>query len=128
MIANWMITELFAHPEFQMQPETLAELVDMINDGDISSKIAKDIFIKMLDGETGTPREIADKHGLKQMSDTSAIAAIVDEVIASNPAQAAEYRGGKTGLLGFFVGAVMKSTGGTANPAAVNEILREKLK
>jgi aspartyl-tRNA(Asn)/glutamyl-tRNA(Gln) amidotransferase subunit B len=126
-VANWILSELSAHPEFEMKPEMLAELVDMISDGDISGKIAKDIFIKMLDGESGTPREIAEKHGLKQNNDTGAIAAAVDAVLAANAAQVAEYKSGKTGLLGFFVGAVMKATGGTANPGTVNEILREKL-
>jgi aspartyl-tRNA(Asn)/glutamyl-tRNA(Gln) amidotransferase subunit B len=127
-IANWMISELFAHPEFQMRPEDLAQLVDMLADGEINGRQAKDIFTKMLDGESGPPRDIAGRFGMRQVTDTGAIAAIVDEAIAENPSQAAEYRKGKTGLLGFFVGQIMKKSGGTANPAAVNEILREKLK
>ena len=86
-----------------------------------------DDLIKMLDGEVGTPREIADKFGMKQMTDTGAIEAIVDEVINANPSQVEQYKSGKVGLLGFFVGNVMKKTGGTANPAVVNEILRNKL-
>ena len=142
-IANWMISELFAHPENWttendvdardrgiarfITPSDLAELVDMIDEKTINGKQAKDIFIKMLDGEMGTPREIADRFGMKQMTDTSAIESIVDDVIAKNPAQVEQYRGGKVGLLGFFVGNVMKATGGTANPATVNEILRKKL-
>ena len=141
-IANWMISELFAHPENWdvkneksgivdemriITPTDLAELVDMISENTINGKQAKEIFIKMLDGESGTPREIADKHGMKQMTDTGAIESIVDEVIAANPAQVEQYKSGKVGLLGFFVGAVMKKTGGTANPAVVNEILRKKL-
>ncbi|MCL1891743.1 MAG: Asp-tRNA(Asn)/Glu-tRNA(Gln) amidotransferase subunit GatB [Alphaproteobacteria bacterium] len=126
-VANWMISELFAHPEFEMKPADLAELVDMIAAGEISGKIAKDIFIKMLDGESGAPREIAERHGLKQVNDTSAIEKAVAEVLAANAAQVAEYKSGKVGLMGFFVGAVMKATNGKANPAAVNEILREKL-
>ncbi|MBR2412594.1 MAG: Asp-tRNA(Asn)/Glu-tRNA(Gln) amidotransferase GatCAB subunit B, partial [Alphaproteobacteria bacterium] len=73
------------------------------------------------------PREIADKHGMKQMTDTGAIESIIDEVIAANPAQVEQYKSGKVGLLGFFVGNVMKKTAGTANPAVVNEILRKKL-
>ena len=141
-IANWMISELFAHPEnwdvknensgFKdemriITPTDLAELVDMISENTINGKQAKEIFIKMLDGESGTPREIADKFGMKQMTDTGAIEGIVDEVIAANPAQVEQYKSGKVGLLGFFVGNVMKKTGGTANPAVVNEILRNKL-
>ena len=141
-VANWMISELFAHPENWdvkneksgivdgmriITPSDISELVDMIGDNTINGKQAKEIFIKMLDGESGTPREIADKFGMKQMTDTGAIEAIVDEVIASNPSQVEQYKSGKVGLLGFFVGNVMKKTGGTANPAVVNEILRGKL-
>lgn len=127
-VANWMISELFAHPEFEMKPTDLAELVDMTRNGEINGKQAKDIFIKMLDGETGSPKDIANKFGMKQVTDTGAIAKIVDEVIAENPNQVAEYKNGKVGLLGFFVGQIMKKSGGTTNPATVNEIVREKLK
>ena len=141
-IANWMISELFAHPENYdienkksgivdemriITPTDLAELVDMIAASEINGKQAKDIFIKMLDGESGTPHEIADKFGMKQITDTSAIESAVDEVIKNNPAQVEQYRGGKVGLLGFFVGNVMKATAGQANPAVVNEILKQKL-
>ena len=141
-IANWMISELFAHPENWdakneksgivdemriITPSDLSELVDMIGNNTINGKQAKEIFIKMLDGESGTPREIADKFGMKQMTDTAAIEGIIDEVITANPSQVEQYKSGKVGLLGFFVGNVMKKTGGTANPAVVNEILRKKL-
>ena len=141
-IANWMISELFAHPENWdvkneksgivdemriITPSDLSELVDMIGNNTINGKQAKEIFIKMLDGESGTPREIADKFGMKQMTDTAAIEVIIDEVITANPSQVEQYKSGKVGLLGFFVGNVMKKTGGTANPAVVNEILRNKL-
>ena len=81
----------------------------------------------MLDGESGTPHEIADKFGMKQITDTSAIESAVDEVIKNNQAQVEQYKSGKVGLLGFFVGNVMKATGGKANPAVVNELLRKKL-
>ena len=101
-VANWMISELFAHPEFEMKPIDLAELVDMTQSGEINGKQAKDIFIKMLDGENGSPREIADKFGMKQVTDTDAIEKIVDQVIAENPNQVAEYKNGKVGLLGFL--------------------------
>lgn len=141
-IANWMISELFAHPENWdvkneksgivdemriITPSDLSELVDMIGNNTINGKQAKEIFIKMLDGESGTPREIADKFGMKQITDTAAIEGIIDEVITANPSQVEQYKSGKVGLLGFFVGNVMKKTGGTANPAVVNEILRNKL-
>ena len=143
-IANWMISELFAHPEnFDITnevrentepdapriitPENLAELVDMIAANEINGKQAKEIFIKMLDGETGTPKEIADKFGMKQITDTGAIEKVIDEVIANNPSQVEQYKSGKVGLLGFFVGSVMKATGGKANPAVVNEMMKKKL-
>ena len=141
-IANWMISELFAHQENYdientksgivdgmriITPSDLAELVDMIAASEINGKQAKDIFIKMLDGESGTPHEIADKFGMKQITDTSAIESAVDEVIKNNPAQVEQYKSGKVGLLGFFVGNVMKATSGKANPVVVNELLRKKL-
>ncbi len=142
-IANWMISELFAHPENWdiknavdaadigsariITPSDLAELVDMIAANEVNGKQAKEIFIKMLDGESGSPRDIADKFGMKQITDASAIESAVDAVIAANPSQVEQYKSGKVGLLGFFVGNVMKATGGKANPAVVNEILRNKL-
>lgn len=141
-IANWLISELFAHPEnldiknsgithndeFRIiRPSDLAELVDIVASKEINGKQAKEIFIKMLDGENGTPREIANKFGMKQITDTGAIESAVDEIIAKNPAQVEQYKSGKTGLLGFFVGNVMKATGGKANPSVVNEILLKKL-
>ena len=143
-IANWMISELFAHPENMditneitenadpdapriITPNNLAELVDMITANEINGKQAKDIFIKMLDGERGTIHEIADKYGMKQITDTSAIESAVDAVIANNPAQVEQYKSGKVGLLGFFVGNVMKETKGQANPAMVSDLLKKKL-
>ena len=141
-VANWMISELFAHPENYdienqksgivdgmriITPSDLAELVSMIGANEINGKQAKEIFIKMLDGEIGSPRNIADKFGMKQMTDTSAIEKVIDEVIANNPAQVEQYKSGKVGLFGFFVGSVMKATGGKANPAVVNEIMKKKL-
>ncbi len=142
-IANWMISELFAHPENWdeknavdtreqgmpriITPRDLAELVDMISENAVNGKQAKEIFIKMLDGEDGTPREIAKKFGMEQITDTGAIEKAIDDVINANPSQVEQYKSGKVGLLGFFVGNVMKATGGKANPAVVNEILRKKL-
>lgn len=143
-VANWLISELFAHPENMdienkitentdpdapriITPENIAELVDMIASNEINGKQAKEIFIKMLDGERGTIHEIADKYGMKQITDTSAIESAVDEVIKNNPAQVEQYKSGKVGLLGFFVGNVMKATHGQANPAMVSDLLKQKL-
>lgn len=142
LVANWLISELFAHPQNWdngeevlrdesariISPSDLSELVDMILENHINGKQAKDIFTKMLDGELGSPKTIADKFGMKQMTDTGAIESAVDAVIAANASQVEQYKSGKVGLLGFLVGAVMKATGGTANPAIVNEIMKEKLK
>lgn len=141
-IANWMISELFAHPENYdienqksgivddmriITPSDLSELVDMISANEINGKQAKEIFIKMLDGENGSPKAIADKFGMKQMTDTGAIEKVIDEVIANNQSQVEQYKSGKVGLFGFFVGNVMRATGGKANPGVVNKILKKKL-
>ncbi|MDR0449032.1 MAG: Asp-tRNA(Asn)/Glu-tRNA(Gln) amidotransferase subunit GatB [Rickettsiales bacterium] len=125
-VANWMISELFAHPGHNIKPEDLARLVDLISDGTISGKIAKDVFAIMLESG-GNPAQIVESRGLEQMTDTGAIEKIIDEVIAANPEQAALYRGGKTGVMGWLVGQVMKQTGGRANPAALNKLMAEKL-
>jgi aspartyl-tRNA(Asn)/glutamyl-tRNA(Gln) amidotransferase subunit B len=104
----------------------LAGLLDRIKDNTISGKIAKEVFEAMWAGE-GTADEIIDAKGLKQITDSSAIEAIVDKVIEANPGQVAEYKAGKDKLIGFFVGQVMKETGGKANPGQVNQILKQKL-
>lgn len=106
--------------------EALASLIDRIHDNTISGKIAKEVFDSMWLGE-GTADDIIATKGLKQITDTSAIDAIVDQIIADNPGQAAEYRAGKERLLGFFVGQVMKETKGKANPGQVNEAIKRRL-
>ena len=104
----------------------LAQLIDRIKDSTISGKIAKEVFEAMWAGE-GSADEIIEAKGLKQITDASAIEAIVDKVIEANPGQVAEYKAGKDKLIGFFVGQVMKETGGKANPGQVNAILKDKL-
>jgi aspartyl-tRNA(Asn)/glutamyl-tRNA(Gln) amidotransferase subunit B len=104
----------------------VAGLLDRIADNTISGKIAKEVFEAMWAGE-GTADEIIEAKGLKQITDSSAIEAIVDKVIEANPGQVAEYKAGKDKLIGFFVGQVMKETGGKANPGQVNQILKQKL-
>jgi aspartyl-tRNA(Asn)/glutamyl-tRNA(Gln) amidotransferase subunit B len=95
-------------------------------DNTISGKIAKDVFAAMT--ETGKDSDtIIDEKGLKQVTDTGAIEAIINEVMANNPDNVAAYRGGKDKLFGFFVGQVMKASQGKANPAIVNDLLKEKL-
>lgn len=112
--------------ESPISAEGMAELVKLRGDGTLSSKLAKEVFLKMF--ETGkSASDIIESEGLKQISDTGELEKIIDEIIAKNAGQVATYRGGKTGVLGFFVGQVMKATRGQANPKAVNELLLKKL-
>ena len=104
----------------------LAGLLDRIKDNTISGKIAKEVFDAMWAGE-GTADDVIESRGLKQITDSSAIEAVVDKVIAANPSQVADYQSGKAKLIGYFVGQVMKETGGKANPGQVNAILKDKL-
>jgi aspartyl-tRNA(Asn)/glutamyl-tRNA(Gln) amidotransferase subunit B len=106
--------------------EKLASLVGRIRDGTISGKIAKEVFESMWAEGVGADAIIEAK-GLKQITDTSMIEKAIDDVMARNPGQLAEYRTGKDKLFGFFVGQVMKATQGKANPAQLNELLKRKL-
>ena len=109
-----------------MKPEALAELVNIVEKGLISSKIASDIFPDLMaNGEM--PKAYVEKKGLIQVSDTGVIDSAVDQVIAANPNEVAAYKGGKKKLLGFFVGQVMRATKGKANPGIVNGLLKKKL-
>ena len=134
LIANWMIGELSAAlnkenitvSESPINATALAELVIRIHDQTISGKIAKTVFESMWNGE-GSADNIIEKQGLRQITDTSAIEKIIDDVIANNPSQLEQYQSGKDRLFGFFVGQVMKQTQGKANPQQVNDLLKEKL-
>jgi len=132
--ANWVVGDLMgllnsAGKDIETSPVSaahLGELVALINTGELSGKLAKDILPKMF--ETGdAPSVIMEREGLKQISDTGALEKIADEVIAANPKQVEQYKAGKIALLGFLVGQVMKASRGQANPAAVNEVLKKKL-
>ncbi len=112
--------------ESPIPPEHIGELATLIKKGEISGKLAKEIFPKMF-AEGLAPGVIMERDGLKQISDTGAIEKIIDEVIAANPKQLEQYRSGKTAVMAFFVGQVMKASRGQANPAAVNELLKSKL-
>jgi len=105
----------------------LGTLIKRVDDGTLSGKLGKQVFDALWSGESDVDAIIEAK-GLKQISDTGAIEAMIDEVIAANPSQLAEYQAGKEKLLSFFVGAVMKASKGKANPAQLNQMLREKLK
>jgi len=132
--ANWVMGELQRYlndsglpiAEAPVTPELLVGILKRIADNTISGNIAKKVFEAMwASGETADA--IIEKEGLKQVTDTGAIEAIIDEIIAANMGQVEEYRGGKEKVFGFFVGQVMKASKGKANPAAVNELLKKKL-
>ena len=115
--ANWVTGELMGMPDSlnKIAPQGTGTLVRKMNEGEISGKMAKDIFFKMY--ETGqSTEEIIDREGLRQISDAGALGEIVDEVIAGNPKQVEQYKAGKTAVLGFLVGQVMKASKGQANP------------
>ena len=134
LAANWVIGDLSGRlnkdgldiEASRISATALAVLLDRIEDGTISGKIAKEVFDAMWSGE-GNADEIIEAQGLKQITDAGAIEGIVDAVIKAHPSQAADYRAGKEKLLGFFVGQVMKETGGKANPGQVNQILKARL-
>ena len=134
LTANWLISELFAVlnkegksiEDSPVSAQHLGELVGLIQDDTISGRIAKDVFAAMV--ETGkAPAAIVEEKGLRQVTDTGAIDAAIDDILAKNADKVAEYRGGKDKLFGFFVGQVMKATGGKVNPAMLNERLKTKL-
>ncbi|WP_158918182.1 Asp-tRNA(Asn)/Glu-tRNA(Gln) amidotransferase subunit GatB [Caulobacter sp. S45] len=133
LTANWVCNDLIGRlgkedkgiEDSPLPPEAIAELVALIEEGVVSSKIARDVFERMWAGE-GAPRAIVEAHGLTQMSDTGALEAAIDKLIAANPDKAEAVKT-KPQALGWFVGQVMKETGGKANPATLNELLRKKL-
>ena len=133
LAANWVTQELFGYlnkeglelGDSPVSAEALGGLIALISDDTISGKIAKDVFARMIAGE-GEAAAIVEKHGLKQVTDTGAIEKVVDEIIAANPEQVEKVKE-KPQTLGWFVGQVMKASGGKANPKAVNEILKAKL-
>jgi len=133
-VANWLMGDFFGmlnekKVELKDSPvsaENLGKLVELVTSNVINGKTAKDVFAIMAD--TGAdPEKIVEEKGLKQVTDTGAIEAIVDEVIASSPDNVAAYKGGKTNLIGWFVGQVMKKSQGKANPGVVNNLLKQKL-
>lgn len=134
LAANWLTTELLgalnkSGKTLEESPVTAAQLgglVKLISDDTISGRIAKDVFAEMM--ETGKDAAaIVEEKGLKQVTDTGAIEKVIDEVLAENADKVAEYRSGKDKMFGFFVGTVMKKSGGKANPGMVNDLLKKKL-
>jgi len=134
LAANWVIVEFFGAlnrsgksiEDSPVTAEGLSELIDLIADNTVSGRLAKDVFALMFD--TGKPAgAIVEEKGLRQVTDTGAIEAAIDKVMAEQAAKVAEYRSGKEKLFGYFVGQVMRATGGKANPALLNELLKKKL-
>ena len=132
--ANWVRGDLFAAlnkaglgiNDAPVSAASLGVLIDLIEDGTISRRIAKEVFETMWRTGKDAAAIVAEK-GLEQISDSGAIAAEIDKVIAANPGQVAEFKGGNEKVIGWFVGQIMKATEGKANPKTVNEILRKKL-
>jgi aspartyl-tRNA(Asn)/glutamyl-tRNA(Gln) amidotransferase subunit B len=133
LAANWVINELFGRLNKEghgisaspVSAEQLGTIVDLIGEGTISGKIAKDLF-EIVWQEGGDPRALVEARGMKQVTDLGAIEKVVDDIIAGNPEKVSQAKA-KPQLIGWFVGQVMKSSGGKANPQAVSDLLKSKL-
>ncbi len=133
-VSNWVMGELLrelnnsgtAVGDSPVSPERLVSLLKLVDNGTISLKVAREIFPELYASKM-SPEQIVQEKGLTQVSDEGALGILIDEVIAKNPAQVAQYRSGKEQVFGFFVGQVMKGSGGKANPGKVNELLKKKL-
>jgi len=134
LLANWITQDIAAYLNTQkvaitaiaIKPENLAELIKLIEKGTISGKIAKDILPELLE-KGGSPQAIVEKKGLIQISDSEELEKIIAEIIAAHPDEVAKFKGGKTNLKGFFVGQVMKKSGGRADPKLTNQLIDKKL-
>jgi aspartyl-tRNA(Asn)/glutamyl-tRNA(Gln) amidotransferase subunit B len=133
-VSNWIMTDVLRVVgeqkvdinEFPISPKRLASMLQLINDGTISGKIAKDVFEEMLNSDK-EPNVIIEEKGWIQVSDTLAIEKVIEEILTKNPTQVEQYRSGNEKVFGFFVGQTMKAMGGKANPSVVNEILKKLL-
>ena len=134
MVSNWVMGELLAYlnnagqqlPDCKVRPEGMADLLEKVKTGEISANTGKEVFAEMCESGAGAADVIEGK-GLTQISDESELETIIAGVMEDNPLQVEQYRGGKGKVIGFFVGQVMKQTGGRANPKVVNELLRQRL-
>jgi aspartyl-tRNA(Asn)/glutamyl-tRNA(Gln) amidotransferase subunit B len=132
-VANWILTEVLRDTKvhglsavFPVNPQQTAELLSMVESGDISGKQAKEVFAAIA-GTEESPAKLVEQRGMKVVSDEGALLALCERVVAANPKQTAEYRAGKKGLLGYFVGQAMKETRGSANPKLVSELMQKVL-
>jgi len=134
-LLNWMFTEVFGVMRSKDVPITevavtavqLSELVKLIDSNTLSGRMAKDVFARMVDGDTRLPGDIADAHGMVQISDGDELEAICRQVLDNNPKEVATFQGGKRQLIGFFVGQVMKQTKGQANPPKTKDLILKLL-
>ncbi len=134
LVANWVTQDLAAYlnnakltiTEIPFKPEALAELVQLIDKGTISGKIAKEILPELLE-KGGSPQKIIASKGMTQLSDPQKLAKVIEEILAANPKEVEKFRNGKGNMKGFFVGQVMKKTGGRADPKLTNQLIDEKL-
>jgi aspartyl-tRNA(Asn)/glutamyl-tRNA(Gln) amidotransferase subunit B len=132
--ANWLLGDISAWlnfnnlemADFPVPPKNIADMIGLINNGTISSKLAKTVFEEMLNSGK-PPKDIVKEKGLEQISDTSALTALTDKIIAQNPKSAEDYKAGKDKALGFLVGQIMKESKGKANPEIINQLLRDRL-
>lgn len=133
-VYNWIIGDVAAYlkenkqsiDKSKLTPESFAEMLELIEKGTISNKIAKDVIVKLLK-EGGSAKQIVEKSGMKVISDESQLTDVIDRILESNPKEVEAYKGGRVQLIGFFVGQVMKQTKGQANPQLVNKMLKELL-
>ena len=131
-LANWLVNEVLRgtsvrgqEAAFSVTAEQLAELVKLVDSGEISGKQGKEVFAA-IENTDKSPRAVVDERGMRVVSDSAALSAVCEKVVADNPSQVAAVRAGKKGVLGWFVGQVMKETKGAGNPKLVSELL-EKL-
>ena len=135
MVSNWMMTELLRELKDENQSikncsvswKSLAELLNLVKKGTISGKVGKDVFKEMMKRGVSAS-SLIEEQGLKQVDDKEFLVSTINQVLKENPKELEKYRAGQEKLFGFFVGQVMKLTKGQANPKAVNELLRAKLK
>ncbi len=132
-VANWILTEVLrdtkAHgleATFPVTPEQVAELLELVESGDISGKQAKEVYAAVV-GTKDSPAKVVEQRGLRVVSDEGALRALCERIVAANPKQTADYRAGKKTLLGFFVGQAMKETRGSANPKLVSDLMQKAL-
>ena len=134
-VSNWLLGDVSAYlnnnnmeiKDFHVKPKNIAAMIEQIDKGVLSSKLAKTVFEEMTKDENKTPSEIIKEKGLEQISDTGALEGIVDKILAANPKSIEDYKAGKDKALGFLVGQIMRETRGKANPEMINELLKEKM-